>query len=108
MAEGRIVRIEIDGLEYDKANSGPMQGVDSKDIPIVVRLAGDYGYYIKLYDHRQETIAAYWEGGWESYWDAFDAAVPCLGGFRRKGQTLYTVLVDIGTPNFRDGAKKRN
>lgn len=98
LGEGRVEKID---LRVDEADSIGMLGVDEEEDPVVLEFKDkEKKYYLNVYDHRAASRRTFLDGN--GFIKAFQET-PCLAGFRKKGQTLYCIVADIGTEDVRDG-----
>lgn len=104
LGEGRVVRIEIN-IRNSK-NKIELLNKDNPKSPVVVKIVGDNGFYIRLFDHRVEAIQVFRSYGSATYQMKFTGIVPCLAGYRKKSDVQYIALADIGTPDMLDGGEK--
>lgn len=103
LGEGRINRIDLDLID---ASDPCLMDSDKPDSPVLLDFYDqDVKYYLRIYDHRDESRRAYMEGTNGEFAAAFKKT-PCLCGFRKKGATLYCVLADIGTADIRDNKEE--
>lgn len=102
VAVGRIKEIQLDleGVEAGLLN------VEDQETPVVLVFKGPTGFYIPIYDHRQAVREAFQQGGDQTLQEAFESSVPCVGGYRIKGNRQYIVLADLGTLDIRDGGEE--
>lgn len=115
IAEGRLAEGGI-LISTEKTNDIGRLGEEDSD-PVVITFYQDNGnqsgYFIRLNDHRAAVIAAFEKAypipsdsdEYFDVWKEFDQVfqqTPGLISFRVRKGTQYIVIVDLGTPDFRD------
>ena len=102
LAHGRVAEINIPAaaaVEIDRFDRS------DPNSPITFRVEGDRGFWIRIFDGRRATIAAYAQYLNDKDMGALDATFatcPALVRFAIKHGTQYVVLMDLGVEDMFD------